>query len=491
MTSVRVAVTVLCLTGALAGAQQRVGQAPSLPQRSAPALRPTSLFLPLAHARKFGDAEIVIQNNGPEAQPVGVTFFIEGREIPADPVDVDPLQSIVRPLSLLMPSGVTIANVDGLRLSFGGRAVDQIAAQVTLLPIGASQAKQALDVPLVVPMDFKGSTLDAVWATPRGDERLVLVLANRTSDPIRVHVVHPDSASTIALGPWKSQTLERGVSRNAQGADWVRLESDAGPASVAATGFAISASDWLPRLIRFVDASRTAGADLFGAGLRIAKASVALALRNVTDAPVTTVVQVLHPETGVVLTAWPLPAIAAQSARAVDLTSLPQRVTEVPVVNVRVVNSGPAGSLLGDLSSVDRSTGLLHSVPLRDVGNDGGTSRRGTGTAPWRIDGDYDTRLTIMNTGDAAAVFVLHQAYGEGKIKDTTRPVKLEPGASATFDVRAMRDSQSREGFTRAIDAGMERGLFNWSIQSPPSSKLTGRVEIVSVSRRVSSSVTW
>ena len=297
----------------------------------------------------------------------------------------------------------------------------------------------------------------------------------------------PSPLQDVPIGAYGSTLLSRAA--HVGDVDWLRLDYDGVPASLVASGFAISSSDRIPKLIRFVDPSKSAQADLFATGLRVDGTSITLALKNTTDGLVSATAQFLDPDSGIVLAELPQAEISARSARRLDLASLAAKLTLVPRVAVRIHTTGAAGSLIGDLHADDPSTGLSYEAPLRDSGTDAGSVRRATGNAPWRLDGDYNTRVLFTNVGASTASFVLNITYYG--VQDTTKPRELAAGASALFDLRQMRDDGVLEGFRQLIPKRIERGVLVWSIRAPSSARLAGRAEMVSVSQRVTASYTW
>jgi hypothetical protein len=131
----------------------------------------------------------------------------------------------------------------------------------------------------------------------------------------------------------------------------------------------------------------------------------------------------------------------------------------------------------------DQTTGLPLDVPLRDSG----AARSSTGSYPWRIDDDYQTRVSITNVGPAPAKFVARIAYPGGELVFDAR--ELAVGASATFDLRALRDQQRKDRVGRALPRTAAQGRFMWTVYgSRQSARLVGRAEMVSARQRVSSS---
>jgi len=67
-------------------------------------------------------------------------------------------------------------------------------------------------------------------------------------------------------------------------------------------------------------------------------------------------------------------------------------------------------------------------------------------------------------------------------------PRRLDAGATATFDLRRIRDEQTPDRNGHTIPRAVEGGQFRWFIHGAGSGRLIGRAEMLSVSRGVSSS---
>ncbi len=106
---------------------------------------------------------------------------------------------------------------------------------------------------------------------------------------------------------------------------------------------------------------------------------------------------------------------------------------------------------------------------------------------PWRLDGDYQTKVTVTNVGTTPAFFTARLKHTGGDYILGAR--ELAPGATAVFDLRALRDEQRRDQQGHVIPLTATSGQFYWSLRDGrPGAKFAGRSEIVSVSQHVSSS---
>jgi hypothetical protein len=443
-----------------------------------------SMFVPLAHARFFGAADLMLNNRGVVVHDVVPTWYVEGRgpvvgdtiQLPAGRADFYDIQSV-------LPRGVSLSAVTGLELAYTGH-FREVWAQAVLRPAPGAQPVQSLDTPFGMAAEFKGSSLETVWpATTRAD-RAAVAVANTSESELQVTLTHPDSRPAnreeVRLAPHSGKLIEMATHTGAAGgADWLRLQSNGAPGALRALGFVLSARDRIPRLARFYDPAGATGSQLFATGLSVRNMSATVALRNIGDMPVNATVELLDVATADVLLSGVPVSLAAGGATLVplDLSSL----TGVERVSVRVQNTGGTGSVVAMLHATNAVTGLGYEMPLRDVG----PARASTGSYPVRLDGDYETVVSVTNVGTMEAPFHARVHYGNTDYK--FKPVRLKPGASATFNLRQLRDQQTPDQSGRRLPTTLDRGQFYWSTERTDG-KFTGRAEVVSREQRVSSS---
>jgi len=177
--------------------------------------------------------------------------------------------------------------------------------------------------------------------------------------------------------------------------------------------------------------------------------------------------------------------LEAQQALEVDLRPLVAAAaarSDLETVSVQVVNESGLNGLIGALCSTNPVTGTTYDAPLRDSG----PVRNSTGSYPWRIDGDYTTLISITNVGDEPAQFVATINYQQEHYD--LDPQELAVGETVVFDVKQIRDERipARDGYRLPRRASV--GQFRWSVMGGDgTARLIGRSEVVSASRRVSS----
>jgi hypothetical protein len=459
------------MSGRISGARHLAGHAHA-------DVKDRSIFVPLGHAKYFGSVELGLNSRSTQSQQVTPTWYIAGGgTVVGAPISVDPSHVEFHSLSDYLPANVTLSPFEGLELSYVGR-FREIWAQATLVAEPGADPSQSLDANFTLPGDFKSARLEAVWAGRPSDE-IVLALANTSAEQIAVTVSHGGNHQEVILSPRAGSDLKIPAAQNGTGADWIELESSGPPAALRATGLVLSPNGKQPRLLRFFDPAAAAQEKLFATGLRVTGHS-AMALKNTTDGAVSAVVELQDPEDGHIISTVPSVLIPARQGVSVNLA--PVSGLRMDRVNVRVRNTGGAGSLIGSIHSKDASAGVAFEVPLRDSG----PIRGSAGAYPLRIDGDYRSIVTITNVGEVAGTFIARIVLSAGVY--VFKPIKLNIGQSSFFDVLALRDQQVPDAFGHKLPLGLQQAQFRWSLHAPTTARFAGRGEMVSLNKHVSSS---
>jgi hypothetical protein len=433
------------------------------------------------------DGELVLNNNGADAVTVRPTLFSAGTAAAGAAMTLQPAE--VRWLRLSdvnAPTGRELTATEAIELEYLGQQLE-VGAQVTLL---RRPNDGTVDVPFSMRGEYQSAVQEAVWPSPAG-ARAVVVLGNTTSNVLTVTVTEGARAGEkFEMGPHETRTIIREPDRvglqagAAIRADSMRIEVAGPVGSVRAIGF-VETRGKFSGAIRFYDPATARQPNLFATNLRLGHAWPALVLKNTSDSFVTATPRFLpfDDATGQPVELTPV-MLTPKSATMVDLAPVmaaAEERSDLERVSVEVVNSGPPGSLIGGLSAFGRDLEQVFDVPLREPGS----VRQSTGSYPWRIDGDYNTVVSVTNVAATRATFVVKITYADGSIQPA--PQHLAPGETAMFDMRRLRDGQSA-GAGR-LPATVTTGQFRWSIiQSRGETKLNGRAEIVSVAEGRTSS---
>ena len=90
--------------------------------------------------------------------------------------------------------------------------------------------------------------------------------------------------------------------------------------------------------------------------------------------------------------------------------------------------------------------------------------------------------MSVANVGDVPAWFLARITHAAGVY--WLAPKQLPAGASAVYDLRAIRDQQTPDREGQVLPANVAGGQFRWSVQKTPGSeqaRLNGRSELISV----------
>jgi len=446
---------------------------------------PLKIFAALGVARYFGSADLWLQNRGSDERQVAFTWTIDGgKRVDGPPFALKPLAVEFVDFTAVMPPDVQLANVTGVEMNYRGVLATEVSAFITFYPADGATFSQALDVPVSIPEDVAGSTLDTTWPAPNGNERAMIAVFNTSAVPVTVDVVQRGAVETVKLGPYASHLLDRRAGAFEPKAEWLRLETKTpGPNPVRAAGFVRSATDRIPQILRFHDATDARSDDLFATGVRVANARINLSIANVSDIAQTATVMVFDPAGGTALAQIPVP-LHARNVTFVDLSSSLSSKLTSETVAIRIDGTGPKGSLLANLQAINRTTGLGFEASFSDVLR----KSSGVGTYPWRLDADYDGRISITNFGTAGEFSwslrtgVEQYGYGLQRI-----------GAGTTFlvDLRAFREAEKPSSYLRrSLPKDAALGQMHWSLLgSGADLGLLGRLELVSLQRRVVRSI--
>ncbi len=261
----------------------------------------------------------------------------------------------------------------------------------------------------------------------------VIALGNSSNVDIRTTAQFSDGETKEIDIPAGATRFIRQRSRQ-RDTDSVKLTTAGPEGSMRVMGFIVAEDNSFTSSIRFYDTKRIVQPNLYAVNFRLRKASPRMVIKNTGATEVSAQPRFFstsgEPDNPVEL---PVMTLRPQQIAEVDLRALKEAAasrTDLDSVSVQIHNSGAPGSLIGAAYSSDRLSSLAYDVPLRDSG----AARNLTGSYPWRIDDDYSTIVSITNVGAQPARFQIEIRYPGGPY--SLKPRQLEPGQSATFDLR-------------------------------------------------------
>lgn len=441
------------------------------------------LYIPLIDLPEAKGGELVFNSRSPKSMEVTPIFYkLDGTAVVGDPVLIQSAEIRYVDIRKLLPPGHRDEH-DWGGLSLAHHAVPrEMWAQYRLLGVNGGAN---VDEFFTVKAEERSDIQEAVWWTPP-DSTSIIALGNVTDAPTSAEVSFGGQGTqTINLAPHATEVVRQQTSGPAS----ARIEITGAPGSIIPAGVIATGDGSFTSTIRFYDTKKAKQPHLFAGGLRLADVTPHMVLKNTSPSPVNARPEFIPLEGGEAAQPVFLPEVVLEPQETVDvdLSGLLQAAggrRDMGVVSARVVNSGGPGSLIGSLYSFNRKTGMNYETPLRDSG----PVRSMTGSYPWKVTKDYSTVVYVTNITDQQAGFAGEINYSGGNI--IIDPRTLEPGETAVFDLRKIRDERKADKSGRTLLPAVSLGQFKWAVRGPTGGKLAliGRAEMVSRSERISTS---
>jgi hypothetical protein len=438
------------------------------------------IYAPLLALAEAQSSEVVFNSRSPQTTSVTPIFYKrDGTRIVGAAVDIESAEiRYVGVRKLLPPQYRDDRDWGGISLAYHG-VPREIWAQLRFLGVNGGGN---VDEFFVVKAENRSDVQEAVWWTP-AKSTSIIALGNVSNVPSGAKLKFGDGAEqTVQLAPNGTEIVRH---ENSKSVESVQVEITGLPGSIIPTGVITSRDGSFNSVIRFYDTKNARQPHLFANGLRLAGVTPHLVLKNTSATSVTAQPAVISSEGVTAREPLLLPAVslAGKETREVDLTAAGNK-PGFEVVSLKVTNSGAPGSLIGSIHSIEEPNGLSYDTPLRDTG----PVRAMTGSYPWKITNDFTTMVYVTNVSDQEADLMGEINYHGGKI--VIDPRKLQPGATASFDLRRIHDTQIKDSEGRPVPRTATFGQFKWSVRGVTNGKhlLIGRAEMVSRTQRISTS---
>ncbi|HEV2245645.1 MAG TPA: M23 family metallopeptidase [Terriglobia bacterium] len=128
----------------------------------------------------------------------------------------------------------------------------------------------------------------------------------------------------------------------------------------------------------------------------------------------------------------------------------------VPYASVRIRYTGPPGSIVAQVASVDESQDLV--VDARTANELDGWA--GSGANPWHVDSQTDSILFLTDEGDKPARIGF--SITAGGVHYYLTSLQLAPGETRAINIRDLRDAQAADFQGNKIPAGAADGSVDW-----------------------------
>ena len=147
--------------------------------------------------------------------------------------------------------------------------------------------------------------------------------------------------------------------------------------------------------------------------------------------------------------------------------------------SVRIQYSGPPGSMVAQVSSVDARQDLVVDAHAMNEGD----GWAGSGANPWHLDDSTDSILFLTNEGEKPARIGFSVTANDVHYFLTS--LKLAPHESRAINLRRLRDAQKADFKKNTIPAGASDGAVNWIRLD--NVVVSGRLVVINRGGRVSS----
>jgi hypothetical protein len=400
------------------------------------------IYAPLIDLPESSGSEIVLNCRSAHDLPITPIFYtLEGETFTGAEITLKPAEMrFVDTKSLIPAKERNRHKWGGMAFSYYGGFMEAWA-QLTLHGI---RGGGSVNVLFTVLSQKRSNTAEAVWWTPRGGSAVV-ALGNSSDQRLHANLIFSSGDSeSVDVPPFGTEIVR--VHSNMLGpassdrVEAVSIDYTGPEGSLIPTGYTASDGGKFASMIRFYDTQHIVQQDLFANNLHVNDATPHMVLRNVS-ADFIMASPTFVAASGDMNNAIKLKPIrlAPSETTEVDLSGLLRaaaRRSDLDSVSVQVGNSGSAGSLVGALYSINKTTGATYDVPLRDSG----PVRASTGGYPVRLDGDYTTVISISNTTDKPGDFTMQINYDDGPY--VIGMILIAPGATKVFDIRKIRDEQ-------------------------------------------------
>ena len=449
---------------------------------------------------------LTLNNLAPTESKVTVTLFnTEGRAHTLDPITLAPHSVQEVQLEDVAPQDFDSGNIE---VTFNGLPMI-VTCQVSVFSLKDRVSFESREQDM---MDFESTKSAGIVSLPKGADGF-LAVTNASKNKLTFQLTAGPLKKTAALLPRETQVIKLNDEERLP-ATLVRLEHNGLPGDLIATGYVLNLQDGYSSGFAMLDPAINRSKTLAGAHFRVGKPDPSegfpedtrfhspLLLANVSAGPVVAHVSAdytvqdqrtddendakrsaAQPKHAVVKVADV--TIAAGDVQRIELSDALADVGPVVEAGVDIAYDADAGSLIGQLTSVDQSGDYSFEVPIKDPA---GMTEQMEGVYPWSLDDGNDTVLHLKNTTNQPATgLLLFDYYDNGIFKTYNYPlISLEPYQTIAIDIRKLRDSKERDVQGRLFAADVTHGQAQWHQEEPYS--MIGRAEQTNVKTGIAKS---
>jgi hypothetical protein len=249
------------------------------------------------------------------------------------------------------------------------------------------------------------------------------------------------------------------------------ITHDGPPGALIARGVVVNKERHFACNLNFVDPAGQKNSILNGTGLMLARPAAGsffpessfftpqLTLKNASTSSHTATVTVTYTANGRAESKkLPTLSLAPHEVRAVDFTHFVAGLRNVSVssAGLEIRSSGAPGTLIGALSSMDRSGSTVVDVPLVSRSERSGEG----GNHPFLIDESYQSVAYLTNITETPTKVLVAVFYPGGMF--TPELMAVGPGETIAVDVLKWRDSQIKDVQNRTLPPDLTEGQVFW-----------------------------
>lgn len=359
-----------------------------------------------------------------------------------------------------------------------------VGAQVT---ISGYHGLGNVDVPVFPDMMYKSNTADAVWWEPRYAVSY-LIFANSSAETLQVKISDGDGRHSNLEIPPHGTVFRRAhddEGAQAKSVHSLHVEANGIPGTLRVTGYTLSESEGFVNTIRSFDPAASSEPTIYGNGLHFSGGTNHLVVKNVSTQfiRVSGTIYPLSANSSPRFVLLPPKSIGPGMSEELDLSGIGKPET-LDGAALRIDSSGPIASVIASFTNYSVENRIVRPTPFKDIGD----FSVSTGAYPWRLDGQYRSRIYLTNVGKVRA------AVG-GRILPVGGPAYfidshyLDVGETALFDLRQIRDEQTPDPRGIKLAKNATIGQFQWStIFGDGTQRFIGRNEVLDPTSGISAS---
>jgi hypothetical protein len=447
--------------------------------------------IPYFTLRDGMSSTLTLNNLGASPTPVTVTIYNEqGSGQLLKPITLDPHSFKQIELSdVIVGDDFSSGNIE---IAFNGISM-AVTSQVSVSNLDKRISFESREADM---MEFESASLAGIMSLPRGADGF-LAVTNTAKNKLTVQLTAGSLKNTIALFPRETRVLKLNDNGESRAATLVRLQHDGLPGDIITTGYVVNLKDGYSSAFTMSDPGILRSSKLAGAHFRAGQPDPSegfpegtlfrspLLLANISAKPVNVHVSVEYSLVDskqsegkgddtqkdssnvakyTVAKVKDL-AIASEDVQSIELSDALGGVGEIAEAGVDIAYDSAAGSVIGQLTSVDQTGDYSFEVPIKDPADRAQTVES---AYPWTTENGTNTVLHLKNTTEqsvnAYVVFIFPDGGGYSPPR-----IVLEPHQSIAVDIQKLKHTKTPDMLNQIFPVAEGHGLLFWHQETPAS----------------------